>query len=423
MSTVIDELQARGLIAQCTDVDALREDFESGPITYYIGFDPTAASLHIGHLLQLVTMRRLQLAGHRPLLLVGGATGLIGDPKAAGERAMNSKDVVAGWVDSIANQASRFLDFTGPNAAQAVNNLDWTAELDIIDFLRDIGKHFPVNRMLARDVVASRLESGISYTEFSYVLLQAMDYLELFRRYGCRLQLGATDQWGNITAGAELIRRIEGQRVNAAVTPLITRADGTKFGKTEGGAVWLDPDMTSPYAFYQFWMNAEDAKIGEYLRLLTFLGLDEIAALEAEHEADPGARAGQRRLAWELTALVHGDNQADEAERAAQALFGRADLHGLPASTLRAAIDEAGGVSHAIPTSLVDAFIACGLASSKSDARRAIGDGGAYVNNERVTESGYEITPDDRLDGGVVILRRGKRRVSGIIDDKAGISG
>lgn len=413
-SSVVDDIQARGLINQSTDLEALSSDFASGPVTFYTGFDPTAASLHIGHLLQLITMRRLQLAGNHPLLLIGGATGLIGDPKDTGERTMNSPDLVADWVESISRQASAYLDFTGAYAARPVNNLDWTAELDVIDFLRDVGKYFPVNRMLARDVVSSRLESGISYTEFSYVLLQAMDYLELHRRYGCRLQMGATDQWGNITAGAELIRRADNERVNAMVTPLITRADGTKFGKTEGGAIWLDPELTSPYAFHQFWINAEDAKVGEYLRLLTFLSVDDIDNLMIQHEANPGARKAQRTLAAELTTLVHGADQRAAAEQAAEALFGHGDLHALPARTLFSALDEAGAVGIGHVPALVDALVACGLASSKSDARRAIADGGAYVNNERVTDTEYAISVRDLVAERIVVLRRGKRRVSGV---------
>ncbi|RYJ01363.1 MAG: tyrosine--tRNA ligase, partial [Actinomycetales bacterium] len=278
---VLDDLQARGLIAHSTDLDALRAQMDEGPITYYVGFDPTAPSLHVGNLLQILTARRLQLAGHKPLLLVGGSTGLIGDPKEAGERVMNTKETVGEWVDRIRGQVSRFVDLDGPSAATLVNNLDWTQGLSTIDFLRDIGKHFPVNRMLARDVVSSRLESGISYTEFSYVLLQSLDYLELHRRHGCVLQTGGSDQWGNITAGVELVRRSEGAKVHALATPLITKSDGTKFGKTESGTVWLDPELMSPYAFYQSWMQAEDAKVVEYLRQFTFLDLDEIDRIEA----------------------------------------------------------------------------------------------------------------------------------------------
>ncbi|WP_293782870.1 tyrosine--tRNA ligase [uncultured Aeromicrobium sp.] len=411
---VLDDLVARGLIGQSTDIDALRADLSEGSLTYYTGFDPTAPSLHVGHLLQLLTMRRLQLAGHRPLLLVGGATGLIGDPKQSGERTMNTKDVVAGWVDSIAAQASPFLDFEGPNRARLVNNLDWTRDVNVIDFLRDIGKHFPVNRMLARDVVASRLESGISYTEFSYVLLQSMDYLELSRRYDCRLQMGGGDQWGNVSAGVELIRRADGRRVNGLVTPLITKADGTKFGKTEGGAVWLDATLTSPYAFYQFWIQAEDAKVGEYLRLLTFLDVEEIEAIDAEHQRKPGLRSAQRRLAREVTTLVHGKSEAEAAELASAALFGRGELRELPEPTLAAALAEAGAGQVPRGTSLVDALVASGLVDSKSAGRRAVSEGGAYVNNERVEDPETVLDAGLALHGRWVVLRKGKRSVSGV---------
>jgi len=413
---VLDDLDARGLIAHSTDPDALRADLSAGPITYYVGFDPTAPSLHIGNLLQLMTARRLQLAGHRPLILVGGSTGLIGDPKDAGERTMNTKETVAEWVDRIREQVSAFVELGGDYGATIVNNLDWTQEINTIDFLRDIGKHFPINRMLARDVVSSRLESGISYAEFSYVLLQSMDYLELNRRYGCVLQTGGSDQWGNITAGVELVRRADGKKVHALATPLITKADGTKFGKTESGTVWLDPALTSPYAFYQSWIQAEDVKVGEYLRQFTFVPLDEIAALEAEHAENPGARAAQRRLAAELTTLVHGSGETEAAKLAASALFGRGDLQALPESTLSAALHEAGAVELQASDSptIVDAFLASGLVESKSAARRAIADGGAYVNNTRMTE------PDALLEGELLlhekwaVLRKGKRSISGV---------
>lgn len=414
MTHVIDDLLARGVIAQSTDLDALRADLDEGPVTYYTGFDPTAPSLHIGHYMQLITMRRLQLAGHRPLLLVGGATGLIGDPKQTGERKMNTKETVASWVESIAQQASPFLDFDGPNGATLVNNLDWTGQLNVVDFLRDIGKHFPVNRMLAREVVASRLESGISYTEFSYVLLQSMDYLELFRRHNCRLQMGATDQWGNLTAGVELIRRTEGERVNALVTPLITKADGTKFGKTEGGAVWLNPELTSPYAFYQFWINAEDAKVIEYLKTLTLLPLDEITGIEARSVENRGARLAQRTLARELTTTVHGKAEAEASEQAAGALFGRGELRDLPEATIVAALSEA-GLSQASPgLSIVDALVEAGLEKSRSAARRTVTDGGAYVNNQRIEDAEQQVTTADGLFGRWVVLRKGKKSVAGI---------
>lgn len=416
MTHVLDDLEARGLIAHSTDPDALRAELSAGPITYYVGFDPTAPSLHIGNLLQILTARRLQLAGHKPLLLVGGSTGLIGDPKEAGERIMNTKDTVADWVDRIASQVSRFVDFDGDNGATIVNNLDWTSGLGTIDFLRDIGKHFPVNRMLARDVVSSRLESGISYTEFSYVLLQSMDFLELHRRYGCVLQTGGSDQWGNITAGVELIRRADGGKAHALATPLITKADGTKFGKTESGTVWLDPELMSPYAFYQSWIQAEDTKVVEYLRQFTFIPLEEIAEIEAEHLEKPGLRAAQRRLAAEMTTIVHGAAETTAAELASSALFGRAELTDLPEATLAAALREAGAVDLAAsdqPT-VVDAFVASGLVDSRSAARRAVLEGGAYVNNERVTDPDLVLAGDALLYNTWAVLRKGKRSISGV---------
>ena len=411
---VIDDLQARGLIAHSTDLDALRAEIDEGPITYYVGFDPTAPSLHVGNLLQLLTARRLQLAGHRPLILVGGSTGLIGDPKESGERVMNSKETVAEWVERIREQVSRFVEFGGEHGATVVNNLDWTQPMSVVDFLRDIGKHFPVNRMLARDVVASRLEAGISYAEFSYVLLQSMDYLELFRRHGAVLQTGGSDQWGNLTGGVELIRRSEGAKVHALATPLITKADGTKFGKTETGTIWLDPELMSPYAFYQSWIQAEDSKVGEYLKQFTFLTVEEIDALMAEHDGRPGARAAQRRLASELTTLVHGEAETTAAELASGALFGRGDLSELPESTRAAALREAGAVEAPRGTTLVDALISSGLAESKSAARRAIGDGGAYVNNERADDPELVLGDEHLLHGAWAVLRKGKRSVSGV---------
>ena len=414
MTHVLDDLDARGLIAHSTDRDALRAALDDGPITYYVGFDPTAPSLHIGNLLQILTARRLQLAGHKPLMLVGGSTGLIGDPKESGERSMNSKDTVAEWVDRIRGQVSRFMSFDGDNAATMVNNLDWTEGLGTIDFLRDIGKHFPVNRMLARDVVSSRLESGISYTEFSYVLLQSMDFLELYRRYGCILQTGGSDQWGNLTAGVELIRRADGGKAHALATPLITKADGTKFGKTESGTVWLDPERTSPYAFHQSWIQAEDSKVGEYLKQFTFVPVDEIDALMAEHQEKPGLRLAQRRLAAEMTTLVHGAEETAAAELAAQALFGRADLAELPEATLSAALREAGAAEVDEPPTVVDAFVVSGLVDSKSAARRAIADGGAYVNNVRVEDPELTLQAELLLHGRWAVLRKGKRSISGI---------
>jgi len=415
MTNVLDDLEARGLVALSTDADVLRAALEE-PVTFYVGFDPTAPSLHVGNLLQLVTARRLQEAGHRPLLLVGGSTGLIGDPKESGERVMNSPQTVADWVEKIRAQVSRFVELDGPAAATIVNNLDWTEGLSTIEFLRDIGKHFPVNRMLAREVVSSRLEKGISYTEFSYVLLQSLDYLELHRRHGCVLQTGGSDQWGNITAGVELVRRADGAIVHALATPLVTKADGTKFGKTESGTVWLDAELMSPYAFFQFWINAEDAKVGEYLKLFTFLPVDEIDALVAEHEENPGLRAAQRTLAAEVTALVHGQSEVEAAVLASAALFGRGDLATLPEPTLAAALLEAGAADLPVSTSptIVDALEAAGLVKSRSEARRAISEGGAYVNNERVDDPDLVLGDAHALHGSWIVLRRGKRAVSGV---------
>ena len=414
---VLDDLEARGLLAHTTDRDALRAELTAGPVTFYVGFDPTAPSLHMGNLVQLLTARRLQAAGHRPLVLVGGATGLIGDPKQSGERVLNSKHVVESWVQRIREQVERYVSFDGPNAATVVNNLDWTASLSTVDFLRDVGKHFPVNRMLGRDVVRSRLEAGISYTEFSYVLLQAMDYVELFRRHGCRLQSGGSDQWGNITAGVELVRRSEGEQVHALATPLVTRADGTKFGKTESGAVWLDAQMTSPYAFHQFWLQAEDSKVGEYLRIFSFRSLTEIETLEAEHRERPAARAAQRALAADVTDVVHGHAARQAAEAAAAALFGRGDLTALDPGVLAAALTE---VPHApapssdqLPT-VVDALVLTGLADSRAAARRTVTEGGAYVNNVRAKDADAPIPGSAALAGGWVVLRRGKRAVAGL---------
>jgi tyrosyl-tRNA synthetase len=414
---VLDELAARGLLAHTTDIDALRAQLDSGATTYYVGFDPTAPSLHFGNLVQLLTARRLQVAGHKPLILVGGATGLIGDPKETSERVLNSKEVVGDWVERVRQQVQRFVDLDGPNAARVVNNLDWTESLGTIDFLRDIGKHFPINRMLGREVVRSRLESGISYTEFSYVLLQAMDYLELFRRYDCRLQTGGSDQWGNITAGVELIRRATGEQVHALATPLVTKADGTKYGKTEAGTVWLDAELTSPYAFYQFWLNAEDEMVGEYLRIFSFRDLAEIDDLVAQSEKAPAARIAQRALAADVTKLCHGEAELRAAEQAAQALFGRADLAEIEESVLTAALTEA---PHArvesgteLPTA-VEALVATGLSPSRSAARRTIGEGGAYVNNARVSDADEPLPESALLHGRWIVVRKGKRSVAGV---------
>jgi tyrosyl-tRNA synthetase len=413
---VLDELEWRGLLAHSTDRDALRAALGQGSVRFYVGFDPTAPSLHMGNLVQLVTARRLQDAGHTPYVLVGGATGMIGDPRDSGERTLNSLDTVKDWTERVRRQVSAFVSFEGPNAATVVNNYDWTASLSVIDFLRDIGKHFPVNRMLGRDTVKRRLDSGISYTEFSYVLLQSMDFLALHRDHGVTLQFGGSDQWGNITGGAELIRRTTGHQAHAFATPLVTKADGTKYGKTEGGALWLDPEMMSPYAFHQFWLNVEDEKVAEMLRIFTGLSRDEIDALEKQTADEPWKRAAQRRLADEVTTLVHGAEETEQAKAAAAALFGGGDLHSISTSTLAAAVREAGSASvsrTAIP-SVVDLFVEAGLAKSKGEARRTVSEGGAYLNNERVEDPELVPGEDDLLGGAWLVLRRGKKNFAGV---------
>ncbi len=414
---VLDDLAWRGLIAHSTDLDALRAEMDSGPVRFYVGFDPTAPSLHLGNLVQILTARRLQDAGHVPYALVGGATGMIGDPKESGERTLNSLDVVKSWVGRVRAQIEPFLSFEGANAATVVDNYDWTASLSTIDFLRDVGKHFPVNRMLGRETVRKRLEDGISYTEFSYVLLQSMDYLNLHRDHGVTLQFGGSDQWGNITGGVELVRRTEGTRVHALATPLITKADGTKYGKTEGGALWLDPEMLSPYAFFQFWLNVEDQKVGQLLRVFTFLDHDEILRLEAQTSEQPHLRVGQRALADHVTTLVHGAEETARIQAASAALFGRGALDELDPGTLAAALREAGSVhvrrSDGLP-GIVDLLLSSGLAKSRSEARRTVTEGGAYLNNERVTDP--DLVPGEQhlLGGSWLVLRRGKKSLAGV---------
>jgi tyrosyl-tRNA synthetase len=422
VTDILDELKWRGLIALCTDEDALRAALTAGPVTFYVGFDPTAPSLHHGHLVQLLTARRLQQAGHRPLALVGGSTGLIGDPNPDRERTLNDPTVVAGWVERIKQQVQPFFDFTGPNAARVVNNLDWTAPLSAIEFLRDIGQHFRVNKMLAKEAVNARLNSeiGIGYPEFSYQILQALDYLELYRRYGCVLQTGGSDQWGNLTAGVDLIRRVEGQTVHALATPLLSKADGSKYGKTAGGAVWLDPGMLSPYGFYQFWLNVDDADVPSHLRIMSFRSREEIEELEKLTADRPAARAAQRALAEELTTLVHGPDETAKVIAASQALFGQGSLDELDEPTLAAALAEAAAPRIEVgdkPPSYADLFVAAGLAPSKSAARRTIAEGGGYVNNSRLDPHiDLDAGPaaDELLHGRWLVLRRGKRTVSGV---------
>ncbi|GAB3804237.1 tyrosine--tRNA ligase [Micromonospora zhanjiangensis] len=412
--SLLDDLQWRGLIQDTTGLDELRRHLAGGPVRFYVGFDPTAPSLHVGHLMQVLTARRLQLAGLVPLLLVGGATGQIGDPKENAERSLNPPEVVAGWVDRIRDQLAPFVSFTNDNAARAVNNLDWTGPMSVVEFLRDVGKHFPVNKMLAREVVKARLESGISFTEFSYQLLQANDFFELYRREGCTLQFGGSDQWGNITAGVDYVRRRGAGPVHAFVTPLVTKSDGTKFGKTEGGAVWLDPTMTSPYAFYQFWVNVDDRDVGRYLRYFSFRSREEIEELEKATAERPAARLAQRALAEELTALVHGPEESRQAVTASQALFGRGSLAELSAPTLHAALSEAGLVRLTELPTVAVLFKEAGLVGSLNEARRAITEGGAYVNNERVSDAAATPSADSLLHGRYLVLRRGKRTFAGV---------
>jgi tyrosyl-tRNA synthetase len=415
VTDILEELRWRGLIAQSTDAEALADALAAGPVTYYCGFDPTAPSLHHGHLVQLILMRHLQLAGHRPLALVGGATGMIGDPRMSGERVLNDKATVTEWTQRLRAQIEPFLSFEGDNAAVMVNNLDWTSELSAIDFLRDVGKHYRLGTMLAKETVARRLasEEGISFTEFSYQILQGNDFLELYRRYGCTLQSGGNDQWGNLLSGVELIRKSDGVGVHALTTPLITKADGTKFGKTEGGAVWIAPDMMSPYAFFQFWLNTADADVVGYLKVFTFLSRDRIGELERAVAERPHAREAQRELAREVTTLVHGAEACERVEAASAALFGRGELVALDAATLEDAVAEVPrGAVVVGESSIVDALLATGLAGSRNEARRTVGDGGAYLNNVKVIDPDRVIGPADLLPGGVALVRRGRRNLA-----------
>jgi tyrosyl-tRNA synthetase len=417
-ATLWDELQWRGLVHVSTDADELTALFEGDPITYYCGFDPTAPSLHLGNLVQLLLLRRIQLKGHNPLGLVGGSTGLVGDPKPTAERTLNDRETVAEWVGYLGSQISKFLDFSGKNPARLVNNLDWTQPMSAIDFLREIGKHFRVGTMLKKDAVSARLnsEAGISYTEFSYQVLQALDFLELYRQYGCVLQTGGSDQWGNLTSGTDLIHKVEGVSAHAFGTPLITNSDGTKFGKSEGNAVWLDPTLTSPYAMYQFWLNTLDADVIDRLKVFTFLSRAEIESLAAQVEAEPSKREAQRTLAWEVTALVHGDAAADAVVAASAALFGNGDLFALDADTVAGATAELPQATVTADTLVTAALVESGLCSSASDARRAIQQGGVAINNEAVTGD-TDVVGDRTLAGGVSILRRGKKTLAALIKE------
>ena len=418
MSQFLDDLRWRGLIAQTTDEKELSAALEK-PITLYIGFDPTAPSIHVGNLVVLLVLRRFQLAGHHPIALVGGATGLVGDPSGRNEeRSLNSSEIVEQWVNPIKLQVSSVLDFkVASNPAVVVNNLDWTSPLSAIEFLRDIGKHFSVNQMLSKDSVANRLEGGISYTEFSYQVLQAFDFLELYRRNKCTLQLGGSDQWGNIVAGLDLIRRVEGGSGHAFTVPLLTKADGTKFGKTAGGSVWLDPEMTSPYAFFQYWLNSDDKDVINFLKVFSFKSRQEIEEIEKEHNENPGARNAHRALARELTALIHGDETSARVEEAAKALFGQGDLNTLDEKTLASALIELPRVQisskEEIPT-WVDLLAAAGVVDSKSAARRIVKEGGAYLNNEKISGEDFRLEKTHFLCGKYAVLRKGKRDLAAV---------
>ncbi len=414
---VLDELLWRGLIAVSTDQDELRGLLSGadGPITYYCGFDPTAPSLHLGNLVQLLLLRRLQLAGHRPLGLVGGSTGLIGDPRPTAERTLNTKETVQEWVGRLRAQIERFLSFEGDNAARMVNNLDWFGTYSAVDFLRDIGKHYRVGTMIKKDAVSARLnsEAGISYTEFSYQILQGDDFLQLYRQYGCIMQTGGSDQWGNLTSGIDLIHKVEGVSAHAIGTPLITNSDGTKFGKSEGNAIWLDAEMCSPYRFYQFWLNTADADVVDRLKVFTFLPRAEIEALAEAVATEPFKREAQRRLAWEATSLVHGEAATNAVLAASEALFGAGDLAALDAPTLAAALEELPGAELPAGAAVTEALVATGLVSSLSEARRAIQQGGVYVDNAKVEAEDAALTAT--LPGGRVVLRRGKKALAGVV--------
>ncbi|WP_237197115.1 tyrosine--tRNA ligase [Rothia nasimurium] len=409
------ELKWRGFVHVSTDEEALEKALAEETVNFYIGYDPTAASLHLGHLVQLLLMRRLQLAGHHPFGLVGGATGLIGDPRQTSERVLNSRDVVEGWVSRLRGQIERFLSFEGENGAQMVNNLDWTSELSAIDFLREIGKNFRVGTMIKKEIVAKRLnsEEGISYTEFSYQILQGNDFLELNRRHGVTLQCGGSDQWGNLTSGTELVRKVTGKSVHALGTPLITNSDGTKFGKSEGNAIWLDPEMCSPYAFYQFWLNTADADVADRLKVFTFKTRDEIAALQKSVEEEPFKRLAQKTLAYEVTSLVHGVEATEKVIAASEALFGKGDFAALDEATLKAATAE---LPHAVLSAdqldMVTVLTETGLSASKSEARRTLKEGGAAINNVKVQGEDAALSESDLLLGKYAVVRRGKKNMA-----------
>ncbi len=414
MTDILDELQWRGLVAQTTDESALREALAGGPITAYCGFDPTAPSLHFGNLVQFVVLRLLQRGGHRVICLVGGSTGLIGDPRPSAERVLKSKEQTAAWVANIERQVRPFLETEGENPAVFVNNLDWTEDISALDFLRDVGKHFRVNQLIKKEAIAARLnsEEGISYTEFSYQLLQGLDFLELYRQYGCTLQVGGNDQWGNLVAGSDLIHKVEGRSVHLLTTPLLTDSSGEKFGKSAGNAIWLDPSMTSPYAFYQYWLNIEDASVVGLLKVFSDRSHAEVEELERAVAEEPWRRSAQRALAEDVTTMVHGAAATEAVRSASDALFGKGDLHALDGPTLRDAAAELPNGPVTLGMTLVDALVTVGLADSRNAARRTIGEGGASVNGQRVSDGERVLGPDDVLAGDVIVLRRGRKNLA-----------
>jgi tyrosyl-tRNA synthetase len=418
MTKIWDELKWRGLVAQSTDEKVLADLLDNSSITFYIGFDPTAPSLHLGNLMQILFAKRLQIAGHKPLALVGGATGLIGDPKETGERNLNEEEIVIDWTENIAKQLIKYFDFFGSNKCEVVNNFDWTSKIDAIYLLRDLGKHFSINRMLEREAVSARLNaSGISYTEFSYAILQANDYLELNNKFNCVLQTGGSDQWGNITAGVDLVRRVNSKTVHALTTPLFVKADGNKFGKTESGSVWLSPDLTSAYAFYQFWLNTDDRDIETLLKYFSFADKIMITDLVQQSLKDPASRIAQKYLAQELTILVHGKEQAEQVIAAASALFGGADLNTINKTILIAALEEAGLIkiekSKELPT-ILELLQISKLCDSKSAAKRTVEEGGAYVNNQRISDLNWQVSESDLIHSCLLIIRRGKKVMAGV---------